>query len=39
MRTCQNMCTQNAFLTGSAYLKSVYKRKVKVRLNRLNLKK
>jgi len=33
MRTYQNMCTHNAYLTGSVYFKSLPKRKVKVRLN------
>ena len=34
VRTCQNVCTQNAYLTSSAYLKRVPNKKVKVRLNR-----
>ena len=34
IRTYRNMSAQNAYLSGSAYLKRVSKRKVKVRLNR-----
>ena len=47
VRTCQNMCTQNtylpkyatqnAYLTGSAYLKQVPNKKVKFRLNLQNI--
>ena len=37
MRTYQNVRTQNAYLTRSAYSKCVRKRKVKVRLNRFKL--
>ena len=34
IHTYQKMPTQNAYLTGSVYLKRVPKMKVKVRLNR-----